>query len=73
MFVLNPYPANVFVLKMLPAFVSAAYILAHFRLDFFMEANTTNPDQTAPNGLGSSLICVHIVCNIGYLRTYADE
>ena len=29
-----------------------------------------NPDQTASLG---SLIWVHIVCNIGYLRTYADE
>ena len=29
---------------------SAAYIQVHFRLDFFMEANTINPDQTAPNG-----------------------
>ena len=29
------------------------------------------PDQTAPKG--DSLILVHIVCNIGYLRTCADE
>ena len=51
----NPYPANIFVLKML----SAAYtcIQVHFRLDFIMEANTMNPDQ-------SSLICVHIVYNM---------
>ena len=27
---------------------SAAHIQVHFRLDFFMEANTMNPDQTAP-------------------------
>ena len=44
----------------------AAYIQVHFRLDFFMAANNMNTDQTAPK---SSLICVHIVCNIGYLRT----
>ena len=31
----NPYPANVFV---------------HFRLDFIMETNTMNPDQTASLG-----------------------
>ena len=31
----------------------------HFRLDFIMEAN--------------SLTLVHVVCNIGYLRTQADE
>ena len=40
--------------------MSVAYTQVHFRLDFFMEANTMNPDQ------GSSLIWVHIVCNIGY-------
>ena len=28
---------------------SDAYIQMHFRLDFFMEANNMNPDQTAPN------------------------
>ena len=27
--------------------MSAAYIQVHFRLDFIMEANTMNPDQTA--------------------------
>ena len=26
-----------------------AYIQVHFRLDFFMEANTMDPDQTAPD------------------------
>ena len=29
-------------------FTSAAHIQALFRLDFFMEANNMNPDQTAP-------------------------
>ena len=43
----------------------------HFRLDFFMEANNMNPDQTAPNG--GSLIWVHIICNTNYLRIYTDE
>ena len=33
------------VLKMLSV-VSAAYIQVHFRLDFSMEANNMNPDQT---------------------------
>ena len=28
--------------------MSAAYIQVHFRLDLTMEANTMNPDQTAP-------------------------
>ena len=34
---------------------------------FTMEANSMNPDQTAL--LRSSLIWIHIVCNIGYLST----
>ena len=36
---------------MLSAFKSAALAQMHFRLDFIMEANTKNPDQTAPLGL----------------------
>ena len=28
--------------------MSAAYILVQFKLDFFMEENNMNPDQTAP-------------------------
>ena len=48
MLTLNPYPTNiVFILKILSAFTSAAYIQVQFRLDFIMEANTMNPDQTA--------------------------
>ena len=42
-------------------FMSAAYIQVHFRQDFFMEAEDCFK--------GSSLILVHIVCNIGHLRT----
>ena len=34
------------------AFASAAYILIYFRLDFFMEANNMNPDQTKQSDLG---------------------
>ena len=37
---------------------------------FAIDANTMNPDQTAR---GSSLILIHIVCNIGYSSTLADE
>ena len=58
----------IFVLKMLSAFTSATYIHALVKLDFFMEANTMNPDQTACS-IRSSLIWVHVVCNIGYPRT----
>ena len=32
-----------------PLFTSAAYIQVHFRLDYFMEANNINPDETAPS------------------------
>ena len=28
--------------------MSAAYSQVHFKLDFIMEANTMNPDQTGP-------------------------
>ena len=64
----NPFHAKFFVLKMSVFFRSATYIEVHFRLDFVIESNTMNPDP-----LGSSLIWVHIVCNIGYQSTYADE
>ena len=30
--------------------MSAAFIQVHLRLVFIMEANTMNPDQTAPKG-----------------------
>ena len=36
-------------MKLLSAFMFAAYIQVHVRLDVIMEANTMNPDQTAPN------------------------
>ena len=42
-------PPMKIVLKM-SAFESAAYIQMHFRLLLIMEANTKNPDQTAPFG-----------------------
>ena len=39
----NPYPANIFC----PEHVCLLRLL-HFRLNFTMEANTMNPDQTDP-------------------------
>ena len=46
----------------------AVYIKMHLRvLYIIMEANTMNPDQTAP--FRSSLIWVHNVCNITYQST----
>ena len=45
------YPATIFVLKKNRLLLTfAAYIQAHFILDFIMEPITVNPDQTAPNG-----------------------
>ena len=38
---------------------------------FSWKQNSMNPDQTATQR--SSLIWCHIVCNIGYLKTKADE
>ena len=35
-----------FVLQLLSVFTSFAYIQVHYKLDFFMEANNMNPDQT---------------------------
>ena len=35
-------------MKMSSSFTSAAYIIVHSKLDFIMEADTMNPDQTAP-------------------------
>ena len=64
---LRPYPANIFLSSKCGLFIiSAAYMQVHFKLDFIMKANTINHDQTAPF---SSLICVHIVCNLGYLNS----
>ena len=55
------------VLKMSSAF----YVRCIFSSALQTRLNTINLDQTV--SLGSSLICVHIVFNIGYLRTQADE
>ena len=44
---INLYPVDRFlVLKV----SSVAYIQVYLRLNFFMEANTMSPDQTAPLG-----------------------
>ena len=43
-----PISATIFILNSCLPFTSAANIQVHFRLDFFLEANNMNPDQTAP-------------------------
>ena len=66
----NPqYPSNLFLSrKYCLLFTTTAYIQVNFGLDFIMEANTMNTDQTAP------FSWVHIVCNIVYLlRKSADK
>ena len=48
--------------------MSAAYILVHLRLDFFMEAINMNPDQTAPvvqSDLGPYCLQYRLPENIG--------
>ena len=42
-----------------------------FKSYFIMKANSIDADQTAPSG--SSLIWVHVLCNIGYESTPVDE
>ena len=49
---INPYPATIYLSwKFCLLFTSAAYIQEHFRLDFIMEANNMNLDQTAPKDI----------------------
>ena len=51
--VLNTYPATIFPPENVICFLRLLrpmYIQMHFRLDFFMEANTMDPDLTAPTG-----------------------
>ena len=47
---LNPYPDYILSWKLSLLFTSDAYIQAHFKLDYIMDANTIGPDQTAPKG-----------------------
>ena len=45
--------------------MSAAYSQVHFRLDFIMEANTMDPDQTGPleqSDLGSYGLQYRLSC-----------
>ena len=48
-------PLFFFVLKMMSAFMTAAYIQVHFRQDIFMQATNMNPEQTAPSWEQSDL------------------
>ena len=50
-------------LKMVSAYYICCIYLNSHQITFTMKANTMNSDQTA----------VHIVCNIGYQSTKADE
>ena len=55
---ISPYPATIFLsLKCCLLFMSAAYIQVQFRLDFNMEANNINPNQTAIRS-GSILLAI---------------
>ena len=60
---ISPYLANKFCPKKLCLLISSA---AYIQI-LIMEVNTLNPDQAAPKR--SSLIWVHIVCNICHQST----
>ena len=47
---LDPYPAKIFVLKMLSAYCVCCIYSNALQNTITTEANTTNPDQTAPTG-----------------------
>ena len=48
---ISTYRAIIFCPESVVCFLPLAEnIQVHFRLDFIMEANTMNPDQTAPQG-----------------------
>ena len=63
----NPYPTTIFCPENVCVLRLLHNIQVHFRFDFFHEAKTMNPDQTALKG--AVLSGVYIVCNNGYLRT----
>ena len=65
------YPANIFVQKMPSALYICCIYSNVLKIYFITDANTMNPDQTAPKG--SNLIWVHIVCNIGHKNTKPEE
>ena len=46
----NPYPANIFVLKMVSAYYICCICSKAVRTNFIIEINTMNPDQTASKG-----------------------
>ena len=49
--IFNPYPADIYCPEECCLLCSsAANIQVHLRLDFIMETNSMNPDQTAPKG-----------------------
>ena len=49
-------------------FTTAAYIPVHFRLDFIMEANHLNPDQTDMSSLGPYCLQYWLPKNISRKR-----
>ena len=66
----SPYPADIFVKKIHDHIVCCFYSNALHSI-FITEANTMNPNQTAPDG--SSLIWVHLVFVIGNQSTFTEE
>ena len=50
LYYINPYSANIFVKKILSAYYFCCVNSNALQNTFSMEANTMNPDQTAPKG-----------------------
>ena len=68
----NPYPATIFyVLKISSAFYVCCIYSSTLQTRFDHGSKQYGPWSDC--SLGSRLILVHIVCNIGNLRTYAEE
>ena len=67
----NPYPANIFVLKMSSAYPRLLQIFKCAPENFLNGSKCY--ESSLDCSLRSSLIWVYIVCNIGYQISQADE
>ena len=52
--------------------MSAVYIQVHFRLDFFMEANNMNPDQSNISSM-TSMTQTHLPVKVLYSKTRVKQ
>ena len=47
--IIHPHSTSILCPEKVVCFLHLLHIFVHFRLDFIMEANTMDPDQTAPD------------------------